>query len=268
MNLIVFLFCVVNTIQYALADYQKGKAYYRSGKMEEAFVQFKQSAEKGDVPSQVLLAMMYASGSGVNSDSAAAIEWYRKAAENNDAAAQYNLGTWYQKGQGGLQQDDAEAFKWIEKSAKNGNDLAQGKLSVFYTDGIGTPKDEKAGFTWMLLCAKQSNSKAQVIVAMAFRDGGVVEKDLKQSFEWFSMAAENGESDGQYELGRQYLNGMGIPKNLVEAYKWFNLAASQGDADAIKLRDDVEKKMTKEQIFAAQEAASKWFKEKNKAKVR
>ena len=37
-------------------------------------------------------------GSGVEQDDATAVGWYRKAADQGDANAQYNLGVMYEKG--------------------------------------------------------------------------------------------------------------------------------------------------------------------------
>ncbi len=45
-------------------------------------------------------AVCYADGQGVAKDEVEAVKWYRKAAEQNDAQAQYNLGVCYADGQG------------------------------------------------------------------------------------------------------------------------------------------------------------------------
>ena len=50
------------------------------------------SAEQGDVTAQFDLGLMYATGEGVPQDSVEAVAWYRKAAEQESAAAQNNLG--------------------------------------------------------------------------------------------------------------------------------------------------------------------------------
>jgi TPR repeat protein len=55
--------------------------------------------------------VFYAKGRGVPQDDAEAVKWYRKAAEQGDANAQYNLGQGYGDGQG-VPQDHAEAVKW------------------------------------------------------------------------------------------------------------------------------------------------------------
>jgi TPR repeat protein len=43
---------------------------------------------------------MYANGQGVAQDYKEAVNWYRKAAEQGDERAQYNLGVMYAIGQG------------------------------------------------------------------------------------------------------------------------------------------------------------------------
>ena len=45
------------------------------------------------------------------------MKWYRKAAEQNDAKAQYNLGVCYDNGQG-VAKDEVEAVKWYRKAAE------------------------------------------------------------------------------------------------------------------------------------------------------
>ena len=47
---------------------------------------------------------------------AEAVRWYRKAAEQGDAAAQFNLGSMYDDGRG-VAQSSSEAFKWYRKAA-------------------------------------------------------------------------------------------------------------------------------------------------------
>ena len=62
---------------------------------------------------------MYDKGQGVPQDYAEAVKWYRLAAEQGDADAQYNLGVMYDNGQG-VPQDYAEAVKWYRLAAEQG----------------------------------------------------------------------------------------------------------------------------------------------------
>ena len=63
---------------------------------------------------------MYYNGQGVRQDYTQAVQWYRKAAEQGDAEAQYNLGLMYYKGEG-VRQDLALAQEWFGKACQNGN---------------------------------------------------------------------------------------------------------------------------------------------------
>ena len=60
------------------------------------------------------------------------MKWYRKAAEQNDAMAQYNLGCCYANGQG-VAKDEVEAVKWYRKAAEQNNAMAQYNLGICYT---------------------------------------------------------------------------------------------------------------------------------------
>jgi hypothetical protein len=71
---------------------------------------------------------MYASGERVRKDTAEATKWYRKAAEQGNASAQFGLGVIYST----VQQDYAEAAKWLRKAAEQGNSDAQAMLVALY----------------------------------------------------------------------------------------------------------------------------------------
>ena len=66
---------------------------------------------------------MYTEGKGVPQDYSEAAKWYRLAAEQGHADAQYNLGWMYDKGQGVLQ-DNVLAHMWYNLGAANGNEYA------------------------------------------------------------------------------------------------------------------------------------------------
>ena len=77
--------------------------------MSAAFQSPDQQSEAGrklpaDAETQFLLGVAYANGVGVAKDEAEAVKWYRKAAEQNHAQAQYNLGVcyaqWPRRGEG------------------------------------------------------------------------------------------------------------------------------------------------------------------------
>ena len=73
---------------------------------------------------------IYSVGQGVPQDYKEAVKWFRLAAEQGFANAQYNLGVTYREGQG-VAKDFDEAFKWFKLSAEQGVVLAQYNLGLF-----------------------------------------------------------------------------------------------------------------------------------------
>ena len=69
---------------------------------------------------------------------AEAVKWYRLAAEQGNATAQYFLGMKYDIGQG-IPQSDTEALKWYRLAAERGYAPAQNNLGKMAHDGRGGP---------------------------------------------------------------------------------------------------------------------------------
>ncbi len=70
---------------------------------------------------------MYEKGWGISQDYTEAVKWYREAAEQGHARAQYSMGLAYEYGRG-VSQDHDEAMKWYHKAAEQGDADAQRKL--------------------------------------------------------------------------------------------------------------------------------------------
>ena len=99
---------------------------------------------------------MYFNGIGVPKDYVEAVKWWRKAAEQGDVFAQYNLGLSYRNGCG-VPEDDTEAVKWFRKAAEQGDARAQNMLGAMYHDGDGVPKDDVEAYAWLSLSVAQTN---------------------------------------------------------------------------------------------------------------
>jgi len=151
-------------------------------------------------------------------DYAEAVKWYRLAAAQGDADAQYNLGVMYDNGQG-VVQDYAEAVKWYRLAAAQGDADAQYNLGVMYDNGQG------------------------------------VVQDYTEAVKWYRLAAAQGNAKAQSNLGVMYGRGQGVIQDYVRAHMWFNLAAVKGNADAVKNRNIVAKSMTPQKIEEAQKLA-------------
>ena len=96
----------------------------QNGADRKVLAEIRAGADKGDAKAQYELGRAFFSGTlGVAKDEAEAAKWFRKAAEQNVADAQYNLGVCYDSGEG-VAKDEIEAYKWWLLAAGNGNDHA------------------------------------------------------------------------------------------------------------------------------------------------
>ena len=90
----------------------------------------------------------------------------RAKAETGDAESQNQLGQAFYAGKRGVPEDPVEAVKWFRKAADQNHPAAQYNLAVGYERGDGVAKYEVEAYKWYLLAAKQGHSKAQRNVTM------------------------------------------------------------------------------------------------------
>jgi uncharacterized protein len=79
------------------------------------------SAKSGSPEAMERIGEAFHFGQGVNKDMAAAMIWYRRAADKGLASAQDYVGLFYAGGLGGVQEDCKESIRWFLKAAKSGN---------------------------------------------------------------------------------------------------------------------------------------------------
>ena len=90
------------------------------------------------------------------------VDTLKKAAEQGDAKAQYQLGFKYDYGIG-VAEDDTLATEWYRKAAEQGEDSAQFFLGFQYFEGAGVPKDDVQAYAWVSLAAAQGIKRAQQV---------------------------------------------------------------------------------------------------------
>jgi hypothetical protein len=138
---------------------------------------------------------MYQNGKGVPKDEAEAVRWYRKAAEQGDATAQFFLGFAYANGQG-LPTSKPEAIRWYSKAAEQGDATAQYNLGVMYENGEGVSPDEAEAVRWWRRAAAQGLAEAQ----STLRNRGIEQESAK-------AAQPNGTREGTARTNSQSLRG-------------------------------------------------------------
>ena len=268
------------------------------------------SAERGDAQAQFDLGLMYEGDESVTESYAQAFlerfaldslefgtqaaKWFRLAADQGVADAQYKLGLMYRNDkdvskdynelaadQGvtdakyrrallykslshkGVTKDDAEAAKWFRLAADQGNAAAQYNLALLYERGEGVTEDDAEAAKWFRLSADQGNAEAQNNLGFMYANGKAVPKNDIQAVKWYRLAADQGFADAQNNLGAMYDRGEGVLRDLVQAYMWFSLAAARGSDlgkqnKNLLLKRYFSNRMTPQQITEAEELARNW----------
>jgi hypothetical protein len=215
----------------AQSQYELAWAFYAAQDYEAAVKWFRKAAEQNNADAQNKLGFCYDEGQGVAQDYVEAVKWYRKAAEQNNAYAQFNLAACYGKGQG-VAQDHAEAVKWFRRAAEQNLANAQYNLGASYDKGQGVAQDYVEAVKWYRKAAQQDYAKAQYNLGFCYADGQGVAQDYVEALKWFHKAAEQNHAKAQHALGICYYWGRGVAKDYVEAVKWYRKAAEQNNADA------------------------------------
>ena len=172
--------------------------------------------------------------------------------EQEDAEIQYRRGNEYRYGD---LQNDTEAAKWYQKAAEQGHAPAQRQLGTMYFLGEGVPQHYAEAAKWYQKAADQGYAPGQYRLGLMYSFGKGVPRNDTEAAKWTRKAADQGYAPGQSRLGELYEDGKGVPPNKVTAYAWLILAGMQFE-DYRENRDDLEGKLTPDQIAAGQELAA------------
>jgi TPR repeat protein len=208
---------------------------YASGKGPTDYAQaldwYRKAAGQNFAEAQFNLGSMFYRGLGMPQDYQAALLWYRKAANQNVAAAQYFLGLMYEKGQG-VAVDSAQAVTWVRKGADGGYPLAQYYLGRLYETGTNLPKDPETARAWLRKAADHSYPLAETALGFIYIRGDGVPKNYDEALSWLHKAADQGEAVAENGLGLMYENGLGVQTDVAAAIRWYRKAADQSNAMA------------------------------------
>lgn len=210
---------------------EKGNDAYHSHNYAEALSWYRKAADQGNVRAQYNLGVMYDHGDGVEQDYAEAVNWFRKAADQGHARAQFNLGNMYSDGTG-VDQDDAEAVRWYRKAADQGLAYAQFNLGYMYSNGHGVDQDYAEAVTWYRKAADQGDTDAQYWLGVMYDNGRGGNQDYAEAVSWYRKAADQGNARAQCNLGSMYYDGTGVGKDVSKAKELWEKAAAQGNSTA------------------------------------
>lgn len=165
--------------------YDRGVTYINKGCYSKAARCFLKAAKKGHIDAQVIMGNLYVRGLGVEEDFDKATFFFRKAAENGDRVAQYNLGYCYETS---IYSNKREAFNWYLKAATQGDADAQNNVGLFYYYGIGVNQDYTQAFKWFLKSANGNSSFASKYLGRCYEYGYGVQTNYQKAVDWYAKA--------------------------------------------------------------------------------
>ena len=112
------------------------------------------------------------------------------------------LGYDYYVGQNGKPQDYAQAVKYYRLAADQGFAMAQYNLGNSYYNGQGVPQDYAQAVKYYRLAADQGHAPAQYNLALCYEKGQGVAKNLNEAIRLYRMVAATGDDDAKKALAR------------------------------------------------------------------
>lgn len=192
------------------------------------------NAKNGIAADQNRLGVMYENGRYVKKDLHQAVNWYEKAAEQNNAWGLYNLGECYYSGKY-FNQDYIMARELYEKAAKQNHSEAQNKLGIIYNNGYGIDMDEVEALKWFEKAANNGFHWAQSNLANMYYNGEGTEKNYQKAYELYKKASEQNNEVAMVKLAKMYLLGQGVSENFEYAKELLSNLYKKGNEDAVFL---------------------------------
>jgi TPR repeat protein len=197
---------------------------------ETLFKEKLREANAGNSNAQYDIGAMYQNGRGVAASRDSAIEWYRKAAAQNNQKAISRLN---------LIQSNELRFNKTLALAGGGDMESQYDLGNMYMEGIGVDIDKAKAVNWYGKAAAQGYEKAQYKLGLIYYEESSPERDIPLAFTFFNEAAEKGYPAAQYYLGKMFASGQGVKRNYEAALQWYSKAVDGGFNDARREMIDI-----------------------------
>ncbi len=132
-----------------------------------------------------------------------------------------------------------------------------------FQDGIASldKGDYASAYSAFKPLAVSGDARSQFQLSLLYASGRGVSANPAEALRWLQQAAVRGHAQAQSNLGNAFHAGRVVPLDLLKAYAWLSMAANTGDRVAITNRDVVARKLTPQQVEAADALARKCLSE-------
>lgn len=201
---------------------------YNAKDFDAAFKLYTTLAEAGNADAQTSLAYMYQNAQGTQQDEAKALELYKKAAEQEQPYALFNLAILYANGIGGATFDQFEAHKLYLKAAIKEVPAAMYETALMLERGLGCVQNFSEAAFWYEEAAKRAHAESFNNLGVLYKEGHGVAQDFKRAFICFERASDANLAIGHYNLGLMYDQGLGTDEDHDKALDLCRKAAYGG----------------------------------------
>ena len=184
----------------AFAQYLLGKHFLDDHENEKAAYWIKRSAELGCMNAKVEMAKLYFSGVGIDQDIKLAKELFESVGEHKDEICWGLLGDIYKS-----EKEYAKSIIAYTRAANGNNASAQFNLGMYYLKGIEFDKNENEAVEWLQRAASQNHPEAQYYLGIKLLESSD-ENKRSAGLSYIKNAANQGNVTAIQFLGNKSLN--------------------------------------------------------------
>jgi uncharacterized protein len=234
-----------------LADTAAGVEKLNAGDVKGAAADFAAAYDAGDAEGAFYLGRLFELGLGTERDEMRAANLYSAAAEKGSLRAKTRLGLMYHEGRI-LLRDYAEGTKLLCEAADGGDADGQLNCGLALQAGRGVAADEAKAISYIEKAGAQGNILALNVLGQHYVKTG----DTTKAATYLKDAADRGNGLAMFEYAR--LLGNGETPDDIGAYTFASLAIVRGIPAASDYLNELEARMSAEDVLAAQKAAKDW----------
>lgn len=205
---------------------------FASGDHDAALTVIEPAARAGDPVAQRILGTAYDTGSGKVTSPRLARDWFTRAADQNDAAAQLALAIMALEGRRGMPVDPQAALAWLEKAMGQGAPRAFLLRAQMMLDGVGGPANPAAAAAMLITAQELGAPQASMMLAGLYARGQGVPRDMARARAAYARAAQMGHGPAMAQLAVMHELGQGGPVDPAAAFALYQEAVNLGDAGA------------------------------------
>ncbi|MCS6268048.1 MAG: sel1 repeat family protein [Vampirovibrio sp.] len=157
-----------------------------------------------------------------------ALKWYKKAAQQGCAFANYKIGWFYSD-----QNKFKEAIPYLEKAAQQGSPNGLVTLGVRYMVGKGVKKDEAKGLALWKQASEKGFGYAYLFIGNAYYHGNGVNVDKALAFQYYDKYASQDDDYAHQNVVANFYLAEGGFINWVKGWYWKSVSLTNQIRDLV-----------------------------------